>query len=86
MVNSQPRISPKNLGVLTSLEFSDTNGSSNLGQTSRPSDSQQKKKKEEKKNETKRTCRIVDFAVPADHRVKLKERGKRDKYQTLLEN
>ena len=28
-----------------------------------------------------RTCRIVDFAVPADHRVKLKESEKRDKYQ-----
>ena len=28
----------------------------------------------------KRTCWIVHFAVPADHRVKLKEREKRDKY------
>ena len=28
----------------------------------------------------KRTCRIVDFAVPDDHRVKLKESKKRDKY------
>ena len=27
----------------------------------------------------RRTCRIVDFAVPADHRVKLKEGEKRDK-------
>ena len=27
-----------------------------------------------------RTCRIVDFAVPADHRVKLKENEKKDKY------
>ena len=24
-------------------------------------------------NEKKRTCKIVDFAVPADHRIKLKE-------------
>ena len=39
-----------------------------------------KKKKKEKK---KRTCRIVDFAVPADHRVKLKECEKRDEYQHL---
>ena len=39
-----------------------TNGSANLGQTSRPSDSQQQKK---------RTCWIEDFAVPADHRVEL---------------
>ena len=28
----------------------------------------------------KRTCRIVNFAVLADHRVKLKERKKKDKY------
>ena len=28
----------------------------------------------------KRTCKIVDFAVPADHRIKKKEWEKRDKY------
>ena len=28
----------------------------------------------------RRTCRIVDFAVPADYRIKLKERKKSDKY------
>ena len=39
-----------------------------------------KKKKKEKK---KRTCRIVDFAVPDDHRVKLEESEKRDKYVDL---
>ena len=27
-----------------------------------------------------RTCRIVDIAVPANHRVKLKESEKKDKY------
>ena len=27
-----------------------------------------------------RTCQIVDFAVPADHRIKLKEREKMDEY------
>ena len=31
-------------------------------------------------NKKERTCRIVEFAVPADHRVKLKECEKRDKY------
>ena len=31
----------------------------------------------------KRTCRIEDFTVPADHRVKLKESEKRDKYFDL---
>ena len=40
-----------------------------------------KKKKEKKKKE--RTCRIVDFAVLADHRVKLKESKRRDKYLDL---
>ena len=38
-----------------------------------PSDCQQKK----------RTCWIVDFAIPADHKVKIKENKKRDQY---LEN
>ena len=31
-------------------------------------------------NKKKRSCKIVDFAVPADHRIKLKEREKKDKY------
>ena len=34
-------------------------------------------------NQKKRTCKIVDFAVPADHRVKLKENEKKDKYLDL---
>ena len=60
-------------------------GSSNLGQTTRPSDSQQKKKKKKKKKKKrkKRTSRIVDFAVPADHRVKQKESEKKDEYLDL---
>ena len=41
------------------------------------------KKKKKKKKRKKRTCRIVNFAVPADHRVKLKESKKRDKYIDL---
>ena len=31
-------------------------------------------------NQKKRTCRIMDFAIPADHRVKIKESKMRDKY------
>ena len=31
----------------------------------------------------KRTCKIVDFAVPAEHRIKLKECEKKDKYLNL---
>ena len=30
-----------------------------------------------------RTCKIVDFAASADHRVKLKENEKKDKYLDL---
>ena len=40
----------------------------------------EKRKKERKKERKKRTCKIVDFAVPADHRIKLKECEKKDKY------
>ena len=31
----------------------------------------------------KRNCQIVDFAVPTDHRIKLKECEKKDKYLDL---
>ena len=34
-------------------------------------------------NKKKGTCQIVDFVVPADHRVKLKENEKIDKYLDL---
>ena len=50
-----------------------THGSPNLGQKTRPNNNQQKK----------RTCKIVDFAVPADYRIKLKECEKKDKYFDL---
>ena len=60
------------------MGFWDTDGSRNLGQTTRPSGSQQQQKKKKKK-----TCRIVDFAVPTDHWVKFKESEKKDKYFDL---
>ena len=34
-------------------------------------------------NKKKRICKIVDFAVPADHRINLKEGEKKDKYLDL---
>ena len=34
-------------------------------------------------NKKKRICIIVDFAVPADHRIKLKESEKKGKYLDL---
>ena len=51
-----------------------TNRSPNLNQKTRL----QKKKK--KKRKEKKSCKIVDFAVPADHRIKLKESEKNYKY------
>ena len=60
MVYAQPSICPAKLDATTPQGFLDTNGSPNLGQKS-----QQEQKK--------RTCKIVDFTIPVDHRVKLKE-------------
>ena len=34
-------------------------------------------------NQKKRICKIADFTVPADHRIKLKECEKKDKYFDL---
>ena len=34
-------------------------------------------------NKRKRICKIVDFAVPADHRINMKESEKKDKYLEL---
>ena len=36
-----------------------------------------------KRKKTNRICKIVDFAVSADHRIKLKECEKKDKYLDL---
>ena len=35
------------------------------------------------KKKKKKICKIVDFAVPTNHRIKLKECEKRDKYLDL---
>ena len=51
-----------------------TNGWPNLGQKTGPYNNHKKK----------RTCKIVDFAVPADHRINLKESEKKDKYLDLV--
>ena len=74
MAYAQPRICPREWDAQTPLGFRDTNGSPNLGQTTRSYNKQQRKK---------RTCRIVNFAVLANHRVKLKVCEKRDKYLDL---
>ena len=48
-----------------------------------PNESQQKRKKKKKK---KKNCRIEDFAVPADNRVKKKKAKGDINIKTLLEN
>ncbi len=35
------------------------------------------------KKKEKRICKIVDFAIPADHRIKLKECEEKNKYLDL---
>ena len=50
-----------------------THRSLNLGQKTRPYNNQQKKK----------ICKIFDFAIRADHIIKLKECEKKDKYLEL---
>ena len=63
MIFAQPNICPGEWHTQAPLGFWHTNRSPNLSQTTRPDNNQQKK----------RTCKIVDFAVSADNRVKLKE-------------
>ena len=70
MVYAQPRICPGAWHSQSPLGLWDTNGSPDLGQTTRPYNNQQKE----------RTSGIVDFAVPADNRVELKECENKDKY------
>ena len=69
MVYAQPNICPKEWHTQTPMRLWHTHGSPNLSQKTRPNNNQQKK----------RICKIVDFAVPADPRIKLKECEKKDK-------
>ena len=57
------------------MELLHTNRSPNPDQKTRPYNNQQQQKK--------RICKIVDFAVPADRRINLKESEKNDKYLDL---
>ena len=74
MVYAQPRTCPRKWHAQTPVGLWDTNGSPNLGPKTRPYNNQQKKKE---------IYKTVDFAVPADHRIKLKECEKRYKYLDL---
>ena len=70
---------PRKLHTQTPVRLLYTNGSPNLGPKTRSYNNQQKKKK--KKRE--KIWKVVDFDVPADHRIKLKKSEKRDKYLDL---
>ena len=72
-IYAHPNICPGKWDTKTPLGFRHTNGWPYLVQTTRHYNNQQKN----------RTCRIVDFAVPADHRVKVKESEKKYKYFDL---
>ena len=73
MAYAQPISGPGKWDEQTPLGFWHTNGSPYLGQTARAYNDQQKK----------RTCRIVDFAVLAEHKVKLKG-SEKHKYFDLI--
>ena len=73
MVYAQPSICSRKWQTQTPMGLWYTNRSPNLNQKTRPYNNQQKKK----------ISKIVDFEVPADHRIKLKECEKRDKYLNL---
>ena len=73
MVYGQPRTCPRKWYAQTPVGLWYTNGSSNLGPKNRSYNNQPKK----------RICKIVNFAFPANHRIKLKECEKRNKYLDL---
>ena len=74
MVYAQPSTSPRKWHTQTPMGLWHTNRSPNLGQKTRSYSNQQKEKV---------IFKIVDFTVPADHKIKLKECEKKDKYFDL---
>ena len=75
MVYAQSSTCPRKYHVQTPVGLKYIIGSPNLGQKTTPYNNQQKKK----------ICKIVHFAVPADHRIKLKKCENRDKYLDLCQ-
>ena len=66
----QTKIYLRKWNAWNSLGFWDTNGSPNTSQKTKPSVNLHKRE---------RTC-LVDFAIPADHKSKIKESEKINKY------
>ena len=73
MVYAQPSICPRKWHTQTPMGLWHTDGSPNLVQLTRRRNNQQKK----------RFCKVVYFAVPADHIIKLKGCEKKYKYLEL---
>ena len=73
MVYAKPSICLRKWQTWTPMGLWHRSRSLNLDQTTRTYYNQQKK----------RTCKIVDFAILADHRIKLKENDKKDMYLDL---
>ena len=71
-----PKIRPREWDAQNTQEFWDTNGSPNYDQKTRANDNKQKAIKQNNKQKKKEACYIVDFTVPADHRVTIKESKK----------
>ena len=63
------------LSVVIVVKNEGLNNNNNNNNNTRPYNNEQQK--------IKRICKIVDFAVPGDHRIKLKECEKKDKYLDL---
>ena len=75
--NAPHRTCPRKWHTKTPMGLWYKNGSPNLTQKTRLIIINKKKKKR------KKICKIIDFAVPADHRMNLKNCEKRDKYLDL---
>ena len=73
MVYAQPSTCPRKWHAQTPMGLWHTHRSPNLGKKTKPYNNNPPPKK-------KRICGIVDFAVPADNRIKLKGCEKKDKY------
>ena len=69
MAFAQPSICPRERLTWTPMGLWHTNTSPNHGQKTRPYNNQQQKK-----------YKIVDFAILADHKIKLKESEKKYEY------
>ena len=89
----QFRFNNNHICTVTWFQLTNNNNKNNYNKTDhliparRPNfiiiNEKKKKKKKQKEKKKKRTCKIVDFAVPVDHRVKLKENEKKNNYLDL---